>query len=544
MPMSASSWRLRAARVLLIDLFFSLRALDGLKDWYIWSRGSTPMAYLINTWKYLRTLASADDGMPTIATTDPSGETMLIDGEVVGRSHIANLLKEILAAYDEVIREQFCLNLSSDYFELPKYKEITEDPANTTPGYSFLHDDRNPFLKVADRLVSLWLGKPSIADRLAYKLDERIYWITGQARALLAAEAQATRLLVAALMISSGAPPRGEEMAAMVVRNVPGGSIRNVLVLKGVLCVTGGYNKTSHNDRRDKVTPRVPIASVQKRLLQHLTYYRPAARSLVQDLGYPPDAIERYQYYLMPGLVHTVTGEHISSLLHEVTSKWFPVALKLRRLRHIFKFVDRSLRDPGNVVLPHWNDEQAGHQSSTANRHYGLTASMLGTASNDRILGCFRSSRSWHKIFGCTVLADILEKHGESVPRPGPSGVGVSTVAVGPDVDTLARRLHGIVTPSLQISIRSSLESEFAQMSALYFPPPLVPPTVPMAVQPSVITHPSHLVKLRRFTKNPDAQFKNITQAAALTHILARQENILLVGATGESAMFPTYRPC
>lgn len=263
-------------------------------------------------------------------------------------------------------------------------------------------------------------------------------------------------------------------------------------------------------------------------MVVHITVYRPAIRTLVQALGLPSETIERYEYALWLGLYKQTTGPDVSDAIKHISFKHLGVGMGILKYRHFAKALDRTIRDPGNVM--HWNDEQAGHDSNTAERFYGLTMSLLQGAGQEHIIGCLRASAPYHAKFGCSAVKEFLEVNGHSGVPKAVSHASSATV----DVDQLARTLKVFTNEDYKRTTKLAIDDNWEQAAAIWFPAPPLAPSVRLVLEPTHLLHMSALVKLRRFTDNSRAAFRSSTQAIALEAILCRQCNYLIVASTGQ----------
>lgn len=127
--------------------------------------------------------------------------------------------------YKNVIDDQVLLGLSAELFEVPHVAVPVDNLQDFSDGYSFVGDKRHPYYAFKDRLIREYLDNPITAGQLHYMRDGKIEWISGAVHMILRAEARATAILVILFIITSGAPGRGEEIATLLVRNMPGGSM-------------------------------------------------------------------------------------------------------------------------------------------------------------------------------------------------------------------------------------------------------------------------------------------------------------------------------
>ncbi|KAF6745344.1 hypothetical protein DFP72DRAFT_824583, partial [Ephemerocybe angulata] len=103
----------------------------------------------------------------------------------------------------------------------------------------------------------------------------KIRWHTGHISDWMSQVYALQEKIMVAVSLSYGEPARGTELTTHVLRNYPGGSIRNVFSSFNTLFLRGSYNKTSFFTGKDRVIARAPLPSISLLFIYFLAYVRP-----------------------------------------------------------------------------------------------------------------------------------------------------------------------------------------------------------------------------------------------------------------------------
>jgi hypothetical protein len=468
--------------------------------------------------------------MPNISSTDGTGRDVIYNGNIITVKAIRDLICNLIGRWQDLLEEGIFRGCRSPFLSITIPSTLVDLPRNTDNGFCFLDLPDNKLQQYRNVLVRHLIEHPDLRDQFFYRSDDKIIGIKPQLRDLMMAEEEMTDIMMVVFHITAGNPARASELIAHLLRNYPGGSIRNFFHLYGLTMMIGGYSKTSNATLKDKVIPRVPPPHIMKMFLYQLIVIRPAME-MFAAITCDAQTVIRYRYLLFPGHQQPKTAETFSQTLAEITQHGLGTALPVSHWRQCAAGLSRL---NGNILKmkggTDYNALQLGHNRSTHDRWYGITDDMLAAASHERIIGCISTSGGWHIMFG---LGDDVSKaieHLSDVQFPSalPSTAINSAPSNLPPVDyALIARM---TADHMRDDICHEIRTDMAQFAALYWPKPS---NLSSSQQRSLVSHPHRLYALRTFFQNPTTTFRDEKQAYALELIIQREKNVLVVFPTG-----------
>jgi len=212
--------------------------------------------YLIK--RYLSRFSSTEKGMLRFTALDFTGENIIVARKVLHLRDICRFVETIIEEVKKSFRDHLLFGL--DVFDVDwSPGMVHEEPRNRSVNYSCFQDPTNSFHKHRFDLVETILTHPSLHGRFHFVSKEgRIIWKVGPCFAYMGICHEVEMLLFSGTQTSVGEPARASEIASNSVRNVTGGTIRNIVVLFQYFCMMGTFNKTSHFTGRDMTMMQVP----------------------------------------------------------------------------------------------------------------------------------------------------------------------------------------------------------------------------------------------------------------------------------------------
>jgi hypothetical protein len=406
---------------------------------------------------------------------------------------------------------------------------LVDMPRNTDVGFCFLDLPANRLLQFQHVLITHLLEHPSLEGKYFYQDGDKMVGIKPQLMKLLRVEEEMTDIMMVIIHLTGGNPGRGTEVVNHLLRNLPGGSIRNFFNLYNLCMIIGGYSKTSNMTSKDKVIPRVPPPAYMVLFLYHFIVVRPAME-VFAEICRGPRAAARYRYFLYPALDAPRTSDSFSHTLGEYTREFLGTALPVSDWRQCAAGFSRL---NGNVLnmkrTADFTPVQFGNTAPVFDRWYGITTDMMLAVTQERIIGCISHSGGWHVIFGLgnDVLKAIEQVSDAQVAVGGSKSGSASNITQPMDYPRMAR----MTADAMRDDICHEVRTNMAQMAALYWPKPELSCS---SKERLLVPYPHRLYALRNFLGDWEATFRDEKQAYALELVIQREKNVLVVLPTGE----------
>jgi hypothetical protein len=232
--------------------------------------GIMPSMYILL--RGLLAISSADENTMLFNAPDTSGTSAIFGSRTLHVSHVRDYVLEKL---QDVTSQLDKLTFHQSMFTISPTEHVYDEPRCRTPGYSFLHDNRNSW-NSKPTVLEFLLSNPEIFAQYGYiNPAGKVVWKPGPCHQAMDAIHSLQMDLFVLTVLTFGEPGRGTELAAHLLNNVPGGSIRNVFALFNLFCLRGSFNKTSHASHEDKTMARIPIISVGRAWIRLLAFLRP-----------------------------------------------------------------------------------------------------------------------------------------------------------------------------------------------------------------------------------------------------------------------------
>ncbi|KAF7966152.1 hypothetical protein HWV62_39780, partial [Athelia sp. TMB] len=326
-------------------------------------------AVLPQMYLYLRGLSSlktADQHFYQFNAPSFQGDAVIIDGETLRLSQIHDFVENLCEQIGETQDR-----LLDGKMQLPPDVLIHDDPRNTTGGYGFPDHIENKKLAPEGDLLQHILNTPHLRDKYSYrKPDGTFVWLPGPCHELLKEIHHNMMQICLAILLTFGAPGRGTELLTHLIRNVAGGSIRNVFCLFRTLLLRGSYNKTADATSVDKTMGRSPTVVIANLTIRNILFLRPAYVELLAVFR-PHMAHEAY-HFLFPGLTRSLTTRDLSGLLvGAFKSMGITRGISIGQYRSMVSFIIQCNSLLFQREEQHTAADQMGHSSSMNREHYG-----------------------------------------------------------------------------------------------------------------------------------------------------------------------------
>ena len=492
--------------------------------------------YLIK--RYLSRFASAEEGTLRFTALDFSGDNIIVAGKVLRLRDIGLFVETIIDEVKELFRIHLFFGL--DIFDINWSPGVVhEEPRNRSVGYSCFQDPANIFHKHRFGLMQIILTHPSLRGRFHFVSKEGgIVWKAGPCFAYMGFCHEVEMLLFSGSQISVGEPARGSEIASNLIRNVTGGTIRNIVVLFQYFCMMGTFNKTSHFTGRDVTMMRVPHPEIGRLWILYLTFIRPTLM-VWQDFFSGRGAAVRARDKLFFGPYRPVTSFELSQNLSRHTERLLKVKISVNLWRHIatwfLNYHSIQFRKHHALLNRSSLAAQSGHSEETHTLYAG-DARLPAGMDFHTFFDSMRTSGVWHRLVGFTNFGrpSLLEAM-ERLP-----GHNNTELAISPALDKVPRAspAESMAEGSKMLSdiLQAITQSRANDIAALLDSMGVNPQSAPSRALTQPVTHmihPSRLHDLRKFLNNDSASFKDPQQALALELIRGKEPSLLVIGPTG-----------
>jgi len=487
-------------------------------------------------------MRSADDSMLVFNAPDLSGQSAIIGHRELHVHAIGDALRELIQditkELDELLFHQAEFNIPEDLF-------IHDEPRCKESGYSFASDSRNRWTsRDAKSLVRHVFVTDFLFRHFCVETREgKILWQSVACLDQMQRIYKVQESIAIALILSSGQPARGTELASLLYANVPGGSIRNVFVLFNMLLLRGSYNKTSFATGRDKTMVRVPLIEVGRQLIRFLAFVRPLYQ--IWQRRFRPKMNWNATYFLFAGLERAVTSDDLSFALRQYSLKRFNIRLGLSLFRQYMAFIT-ACNEPlfGSVNFSKGTttaQEQFGHTGEMDRMHYGGDERIPAGMDRYTFMATAAVSGVFHILFGHEprVLRMLEKGNGmrahhlvtiQGIRQPVASlqpPLQQPHVAAA-SMDTAAMVITNRLLPPLVNHLNRSVAHAHAAVVDLFCPIKVKEAPIPFIARHC--THPAITSKVQAFL---GSGFKNPEQAMVTQLMYEGKEHILYISPTG-----------
>lgn len=479
--------------------------------------------------RFLNHFSSAEQGTMHFTALDFSGENVIVAGKVLYLQGIRDFVETIISEVKELLRRQLFFGL--DTFDINWLPGVVH-------GYSCFHDPSNSFQRHRFDFLRVILTHPSLRGRFHFvSKEQKNIWKAGPCFAYMALCHEVEMLLFCGTQTSVGEPARATEIASHSIANVPGGTIRNALVMFQYFCMMGTFNKTSHFTGRDATMMRVPHPEIGQLWMLYLTFIRPTI-VLWQNYFSGRKAALRARDRLFFGPYRPVTSFELSRNLARHTQRILGIKMPVSLWRHVatwfLNYHAVRFREYHDQLSRSSLAVQSGH-SEEIHLLYASDVRLPAGIDFHVFFDTMRTSGIWHSFVGFFSQRSLLEamRHKSKIGLP----VGLPSTsernASIPSATSIAEEVKRMILPDVLQAVSQSRANDLA---CLLNGLGMNVDTLPSQALTQPVTHmmhPSRLRDLRTFLKDDFVTFKDPQQSLALELIRGKEPSLLVVRPTG-----------
>ncbi|KAL1674427.1 hypothetical protein EV122DRAFT_181637, partial [Schizophyllum commune] len=345
---------------------------------------------------YASALAFSWRGMPSVMWKDPGRyEEMVFEGKPLPLHKLRELCHSLQASAIEIFEELSAKGQT----DIP-YDQLEDNLKNLTTGYTVV-DYRNSeimrerFAAFSEHLLSCdkWNLRRNVDGREVLHSRNCDQW--------LARLAELEERLLVLTLLASGAPPRGTEATALLLRNTPYRQ-RNLYLFGRQLAFVRMYNKTTHTHAHDKVIPNGFDAVTKDIAARTWFYLRPHAECFSQEVfgEEGKEIAQLYRTMMFMDYGKMFSSHALTRKMSGLTTSVLGWPMTIRKWRQIYPAIRRkhpstSLGKPDGDDVDDVEERieeddpidtrQAGHSMAIAKRLYGITADVVTGLDPDSI---------------------------------------------------------------------------------------------------------------------------------------------------------------
>ncbi|KAF8808340.1 P-loop containing nucleoside triphosphate hydrolase protein [Phlegmacium glaucopus] len=420
--------------------------------------------------------------------------------------------------------------------------------SDTTPGYSFLSDERNQFYKHRRFLISAMMDPSKSGTRFSYQAYSNasgVVWNMGGIQEWLKAVETCLGNLFALLHYGSGQPGRGTELSILCWINTDLHP-RNFYWFGNLLNVITLYNKTQTNTESQRLISRSLEPQVGQLFILWGTLVVPALVCLAASIRAPSikEAI-RFHTLTFTGLTREWDSDDLSSILSSISGESIADGglghpMGLADTRHFLIGVMRkhlhSMVDKYRLTDELFN-EQSGHSDGVA-IHYALDFASIQNFPEERLHNFRRLSELHHKLITGCLSPDVVDQ--EALP------LAASLRNQSVMQEEQAVKMVALIVPRLAVELAPRIQDNIFDGFAAVTPITAAAGSKSTSKSLSVSTEagmevidvrtvkidPARYQELYRVV-GPKASFLSKEQAAAVELTAQRQHDLFVVLGTG-----------
>jgi hypothetical protein len=327
---------------------------------------------------------------------DRSGTNVVIRQHVL---HLAAIKSACESLMDEIHTETNELTFGLPGFDIPDDLPIFDELHCREPHFGFLDHARNPFVAQSKDLMKAIITHPQLKG-VFHIVDQNnnIVWLPGPCNQYIAKAVRTMTKSFTVTQLNGGAPGRLSEAAARLIRNVPGGSIRNVFVwCCKVLVEMGTFNKTSHATDRDQTMIRATLIRFGRMIIRLLVFIRPL---LVEWQLYfrGPSMAYNASHCLYMGHYRPLEGLDLSADFISDMTRLLHFRLTPSDWRQAASFLiaDNAVLFQRAQIQTTAADYQIGHSGMMGSEYYALDKDIPPDVDKTIFMCTIRNSASWH----------------------------------------------------------------------------------------------------------------------------------------------------
>lgn len=315
----------------------------------------------------LTALRSADDNFYQFNAPDFQGDSIYLDAKILKLTEIRDGVVVLMAKIESAIDE---LTFNLPECTIDPHANLYDEPRKRDAQWGFLDHKDNPWAGKNPVLAHILTDSAVFQEFAMRTADGTIRWKVGKCHRY-AKEIYDTMMdICLAIMLTYGAPARGTELLSHLIRNVAGGSIRNVFLLFSVFVLRPTYHKMASATLADMTMARMPHPGVGELVKRMLVFLRPIYCSFQKFLH--PYMEHNAQHFLFAGFSRPVMTRDLSLALSRFFwQRWEIPHMSVGKWRQIMAFFFQR-----NHVVFRQEEEsmaaaQMGHSQKMHNEHYG-----------------------------------------------------------------------------------------------------------------------------------------------------------------------------
>jgi hypothetical protein len=491
----------------------------------------------------LNLFASAEQSALQFTALNFDGDNVIVEGKVLYLHHIHDFVETLISEIKDHLNKQLFFDLDIiDTSWVPGL--IHEEPQNTGASYSAYDDARNAFHQHKTTLLEAILTHPRLRGRFHYRdNDDRIVWKAGPCFAYMDIAHQVEMKLFAASQATVSEVGRGTELASHLIRNIPGGTVRNILHMFQFFVMLATYNKSSTISEAGHAIARVPLPEVGRLWTIFHTFVRPLLVIWQRHFN-GPRAASRFHYSLFGGPFRAVTSSELSLSLSTFSFRLLGIKMSLRLWRHVLAWFLNHNAAHFEKHLSHDNQDiysiMMGH-SSQAHQLYASDGRLPRDTNHNFLFKTMTISGVWHHLLGFppTLLEAMKRRPAYSI-KTSPSPTSSDKFPI-PNIDSISAHIAAEVRKSLSLELRQIFShtrandlSSFLHAAGIDLQ---MRPSRPLAQSVDQMVHPSRIRHLRQVRRDNHASFENAQQALAAELLASCAISLLLIGMTGEAVL-------
>jgi hypothetical protein len=505
------------------------------------------MPTLYTTLRLLKAFRGAEEGVTYFSSPDWSGVSAYFGTSIVHVAHIKHMVETLCA---EVESELDQLTFNNPVYTIDWTKPIYDEPRSVASGFSFIDDKRNQWVDVPP-LLQYMLNTPAIASTYVTlvttpdgpKLKKNMY----QFQVLRKLIYELQKKIAVLVMLTYGAPARGTELASHVLRNVPGGSIRNFFHNFGTTFLRGSYNKTTSLTGLDQTMARAPLPRVSRVFIWFTVFIRPLYLSIQDVLGYKFLSMDYSKLFM--GLSTPIESCDLGLMLEKTCKRLLNIPITMSWYRQYMAYISTHHEEKFPLKAVNTSvGEQLGHSAGVDRQHYGLDRNLPPNTDYQGLRKSILTSGVFHQLFGLgTEIIDTVQRitHGLDGLASQPAIVSRSTHGQLSEqtMSTLSLAVSRNLMPTVINSIQRCVQQSHASVVHLFAPNKVTAETTYGGNSTCIQVSPRLIDHLRHFFNAPGSTmgFTDHNQAQAVQIAAHGKDSLLLVTATGSGKTLPGF---
>lgn len=515
---------------------------------YLTEGGFTVMSEILEIGHFANFLADQSVLMPRVFWNDDEGEELVMDGHSMTMAAYRIMYGGLLDRARNILDNDILLGLETPDISTA---HIFDDLANTTPGYSFITDHRNPFHKHSRFLLDAMLDSDTYGTRFFYAEhtnDSGISWNIDGIMKLFDVAGIFSGEIFGLFQFGSGQPARGTEICVMTLINTvlhP----RSVYWFDNLVNIVSLYNKVQTATDSQRLISRAMEPEAGQLFIRWNTFVIPTLVCLARTALPRFNAAVRLRTLMFTSLKRKWTSDDLSSILSSISAPsvgegGLGVSMGLAPVRHfLIAITKRHFR--GEVDRYGFAEEllshQAGHEMGIDDM-YALSMMSIRHVPETRLINFSRLSRLHHGMVrpspnSPSPTSTVAVSSAENVVRI--SRHDIQELITGLTRSGLAAQISELLAPRIQASVAEG----FASVTPIgSWPTTTGADRVSerwSAILDSTSISPERYKELRRLLANPNAAFKSKTQAVVSQLVAERTRDLLVIQPTGAGKTIP-----